>query len=108
MLQVTNTSLRAGSQVVQLYVAPPSTTSIGRPVKELKAFRKIHLEARGSTEVSIEFDKVLSTSFWDEGRDKWCSEAGEYKVLVGTSSQDVPLEAAFAVERTRYWKGLTP
>ena len=89
-------------------MAPPSTTSIGRPVKELKAFRKIRLEAHGSTEVSIEFDKVLSTSFWDEGRDKWCSEAGEYTVLVGTRSQDTPMEATFAVESTRYWKGLTP
>ncbi|KAJ4138466.1 hypothetical protein NW768_002300 [Fusarium equiseti] len=108
VLQVTNTGSRAGSQVVQVYVAPPSTASIGRPVKELKAFRKIHLEAHESAEVSIEFDKVLSTSFWDEARNKWCSEAGEYKVMIGTSSQDTRLEAAFAVERTKYWKGLAP
>ncbi|KAK0388796.1 hypothetical protein NLU13_5039 [Sarocladium strictum] len=107
-LQITNKGSRAGAQVVQVYVAPPATTSIERPVKELKAFRKIYLEAQESREVSIELDTAFCTSYWDECRDKWCSEAGDYKLLVGTSSADTPLEASFSVCTTKYWKGLAP
>ncbi|EFQ35754.1 glycosyl hydrolase family 3 N terminal domain-containing protein [Colletotrichum graminicola M1.001] len=107
-LRVSNRGLSAGAQVVQVYVAPSATTSIQRPVKELKAFRKIYLEAQEGREVSIEFDAVLSTSYWDEGRDKWCSEAGDYKVMVGFSSADTPLEASFRMSKTKYWKGIAP
>lgn len=107
-LQVANRSSLGGAQVLQVYVAPPATTSIERPVKELKAFRKIYLEAQEHREISIEFDPVLSTSHWDEGRSKWCSEAGDYNVLVGTSSADTPLNASFTVSKTKYWKGLSP
>jgi beta-glucosidase len=107
-LQVSNTGPCAGAEVVQVYVAPPATTSIGRPLKELKAFHKISLKAQESRAISIEFDTVLSTSYWDEGRDQWCSEVGEYKVLVGTSSADTPLEASFALNKTKYWRGVAP
>ena len=107
-LQVANRSSLGGAQVLQVYVAPPATTSIKRPVKELKAFRKIYLEAQEHREISIESDPVLPTSYWDEGRSKWCSEAGDYNVLVGTSSADTPLNASFTVSKTKYWKGLSP
>lgn len=107
-LEISNKGSVAGAEVVQVYVAPPSTSRIQRPVKELKAFRKVYLEAGESKEVSIQFDAVLSTSYWDEGRDKWCSEAGEYQILVGTSSASTPLKATFTVQKTKYWKGLSP
>ncbi|KAJ4113972.1 hypothetical protein NW760_000864 [Fusarium oxysporum] len=107
-LEMTNTGFRAGAQVVQVYVAPPTTMAVARPVKELKAFRKVYLEAGEKRQITIDMNTVLSTSYWHEGRDKWCSERGEYRVLVGTSSADTPLEATFAVDKTRYWTGLTP
>ncbi|RKK76020.1 putative beta-glucosidase I [Fusarium oxysporum] len=107
-LEMTNTGSRAGAQVVQVYVAPPTTMAVARPVKELKAFRKVYLEAGEKRKITIDIDTVLSTSYWHEGRDKWCSERGEYRVLVGTSSADTPLEATFAVDKTRYWTGLAP
>lgn len=107
-VQLSNTGSRSGSEVVQVYVAPPAKTSVQRPVKELKAFRKVHLEAGESKQITIDLDTVLSTSYWDEARDKWCSEAGEHRLLVGTSSADTPLQASLNVERTRHWKGLSP
>ncbi|UZP40278.1 hypothetical protein NXS19_008094 [Fusarium pseudograminearum] len=107
-LLVTNTGSRAGAEVIQVYVAPSSTTSIARPVKELKAFRKVHLEAGEDRQITIEMDAVLSTSYWHEARGKWCSEKGAYSILVGTSSTDTPLQAAFKVSKTRYWTGLVP
>jgi hypothetical protein len=51
-------------------------------------------------------DVPYSTSFWDEYRDKWCSEAGVYKVSVGTSSAGDHLSDSFNVDKTTYWKGL--
>ncbi|KAF5229919.1 hypothetical protein FAUST_10083 [Fusarium austroamericanum] len=107
-LRVTNTGSRAGAEVIQVYVAPPLTTAVARPVKELKAFRKVRLEAGEEKQILIEMDAVLSTSYWHEGRDKWCSEKGQYDVLVGTSSADTPLKASFEVNKTSYWTGLAP
>ncbi|KAM5522692.1 glycosyl hydrolase family 3 N terminal domain-containing protein [Fusarium oxysporum f. sp. phaseoli] len=73
-LEMTNTGSRAGAQVVQVYVAPPTTMAVARPVKELKSFRKVYLEAGEKRQITIDMDTVLSTSYWHEGRDKWCSE----------------------------------
>lgn len=50
---VTNVGSRPGSHVVQFYVAPLSP-SVTRPVQELKAFAKVHLQPGASTEVVIE------------------------------------------------------
>ena len=46
-VEVSNTGLRAGSTVVQLYVRDP-VAQYARPIRELKAFRKIHLDPGAS------------------------------------------------------------
>ena len=104
-LAVSNTGSRAGAEVIQVYVNARSP-SINRAVKELKGFKKVCLEAGEKAEVEIEVDKKYATSFWDEGRDAWIVEKGEYQVLVGTSSQGSFLEGSFEVEETWWWNGL--
>jgi beta-glucosidase len=104
-LQVTNTGSGAGAEVIQVYVNA-RTPSINRAVKELKGFKKVYLEAGEKIKVEIEVDKKYATSFWDEGRDSWIAEEGEYRVLVGNSSQGDFLEANFEVEKTWWWNGL--
>jgi hypothetical protein len=64
------------------------------------------LEPRAKAAVKMVLDVPYSTSFWDEYRDKWCSEAGVYKVSVGTSSAGDHLSDSFNVDKTTYWKGL--
>ncbi|CAG99696.1 beta-glucosidase H [Kluyveromyces lactis] len=95
----------AGSEVVQVYIAA-TESSVSRAVKELKGFKKVLLQP-GQTETA-KIDLVLkdSVSFFDEEVGKWCSEAGQYKVLVGTSSDDIVLSESFDVEKTSYWSGL--
>lgn len=105
-LSVSNTGDREGAEIIQVYVSA-CRPSIGRPVKELQGFQKVWLE-KGETKVfDIEVDKKLATSFWDEGRDQWIVEKGEYRVLVGNSSRcEKFLEESFEVEETYWWTEL--
>lgn len=80
--------------------------SINRPPKELKGFKKVFLEAEETREVQVEMEKKYAISFWDEGRDAWIVEAGEYGVLVGTSSQGGFLEGELKEGQTWWWTGL--
>ncbi|KAJ5332552.1 hypothetical protein MYU51_018991 [Penicillium brevicompactum] len=102
--KVRNTGSRSGAEVIQVYVAPISPP-IKRPVKELKEFRKIFLEASAQSTVSIPMDLVRATSFWDEKSGNWCSHSGAYNVMVGTSSRGVFLERTVEVGETVFWSG---
>jgi beta-glucosidase len=82
-VNVTNTGKREGSEVVQLYIRDV-VSSVTRPVKELKDFKKIALKA-GETQTvtfTITPDKL---SFYSKEM-KRIVEAGEFEVMIGTSS----------------------
>lgn len=104
-VSVKNTGPRAGAEVIQVYVASVSPP-IKRPVKELKEFTKIYLEANSQELVKLNLDLVRATSFWDEKASSWRSEADTYTILVGTSSRGNFLEAEVVVKETTYWSGL--
>lgn len=107
---LSNTGSRAGAEVVQVYVVPPvsseTSSKISRPIKELKGFMKVHLEAQQTKRVEIPIDVVRATSFWNEEYDSWCSERGQYQVLVGTSSRGTFLKSTLEVTETTNWRGL--
>nr|ATQ35958.1 beta-glucosidase [Talaromyces piceae] len=105
VVTVSNTGKAAGAEVVQLWVQPPVTTGIKRPVRELKGFAKVYLEPGETKEVKIAVEKKLATSFWDEIRQSWASVEGEYSVLITGTGPDT-LSASFKIESTRYWLGL--
>jgi beta-glucosidase len=87
-VSVTNTGSREGSEVVQLYIRD-LISSVTRPVKELKDFKKITLKA-GETQTvtfTITPDKL---SFYNRDMKK-IVEAGEFEIMVGTASDDVQL-----------------
>jgi beta-glucosidase len=104
-LKITNTGPSPGAEVIQAYISP-RTPSIARPVKELKGFTKVFLQAGESKTAEIVIPRKYATSFYHEGRDAWASEAGVYDVLLGSSSVVLPLKGDFEVEKTTYWKGL--
>ncbi|KAH7241241.1 beta-glucosidase [Fusarium tricinctum] len=113
-VDVNNTGSRAGAAVVQAYVKPPHATpltafpldTITRSSKELKGFAKIHLEAGANGTAKMELDVLRATSYWSETEDCWCSDAGEYTILVGTSSRCEFLERTFTVRQSTTWTGL--
>lgn len=80
--------------------------SINRPVQELKGFKKVFLEVKERKEVLVQMDKKYALSFWDEGREAWIVEKGEYGVLVGRSSQGPFLEESIEEGKTWWWSGL--
>lgn len=106
---VKNTGTRKGAEVVQVYVAPKQKAKINRPVKELRGFDKVELEAGEEKVVSVEVETKYAVSYWDEGRGKWCGEKGEYEVLVSDSSEATEgktVRGGFSVEKTFWWSGL--
>ncbi|OOF92137.1 glycoside hydrolase family 3 protein [Aspergillus carbonarius ITEM 5010] len=104
-ITVKNTGPIPGAEVIQLWVLPPAVTGVNRPVRELKGFTKVFLHPGEEKKVEIVVEKKLATSWWDEQREKWVSEKGDYGVLV-TGTGEGELRDQFKVERTRYWLGL--
>ncbi|KAH7176837.1 glycoside hydrolase superfamily [Dactylonectria macrodidyma] len=105
-LEITNTGSLPGSEVVQLYIASDeTTTSIGRPKKELKGFTKVSLSPGATKSLKIPFDR-FTTAFWDEELSTWVCEKGKYRVLVGPSSQKIVLEGVLELDETSTWSGV--
>lgn len=96
--KIKNTGLCDGAEVAQLYVSDVEST-IYRPVKELKGFKKVFLKAGEEKEVSIELDK-RAFAFYNVNAHDWQVESGEFKILVGASSRDIKLEASLNVQST--------
>jgi len=88
---VTNTGEREGSPVVQLYVSD-DMSSAPRPAKELKAFAKVKLAAGESRRVMLALDDRAFAFYRPEAK-HWLVEAGSFTLMVGTSSDDLPVSA---------------
>ncbi|ODQ58555.1 glycoside hydrolase family 3 protein [Wickerhamomyces anomalus NRRL Y-366-8] len=102
-LTIKNVGSYDGAEVVQLYVGSKKL-NIQKPVKELKAFTKVELKQNVKSDISFKLNLGKSTAFFDELKNKWVSEKGEYFVYVGTSSSDLKaLKADFSIEKTTSW-----
>jgi beta-glucosidase len=91
---VKNTGTRAGDEVVQLYTRQ-LTSSLDRPVIELKGFQRIHLLPGEARKVSF----ILSTPVL-QSLDKdlhWVVEPGDYQIMIGASSRDLRLREILKV-----------
>lgn len=94
--KVKNTGDVAGAEIAQVYVADKEST-IFRPEKELKAFKKVFLEPGEEKEITVELSK-RAFAFYNVNINDWCVEAGEFDILVAASSRDVKLSAAVNVD----------
>jgi beta-glucosidase len=93
---VTNTGECAGKEVVQLYVSDEAS-SLPRPPKELKGFKKVALDPGESATVEFVLDQ-RALSFYDPYRKQWVAEPGGFEVLVGGSSRDIRVKAGFSLK----------
>ncbi len=93
---VTNTGAVAGDEIAQLYVALPDSKII-RPKRELRGFKRISLQPGESKEVTIPFtDRTFA--YFDVNTNAWQTEAGDYDILIGASSEDIRLTAELSVD----------
>lgn len=86
-VNVTNTGKRDGAEVVQLYVSD-SESSVDRPDKELKAFKKVFLKAGETRRVEMTLG-ARDFSFWDEKTKNWKAEPGQFVIRLGNSSRNI-------------------
>jgi beta-glucosidase len=92
--RVKNTGARAGEEVAQLYLNDV-ISSVSRPVKELRGFRKIALAPGEQKEVEFTLD-FEALSLLDQNM-KRVVEPGVFEVMIGASSADVRLKGTFEV-----------
>lgn len=88
-LTVKNTGSREGAEVVQIYVHDDSS-SVTRPDKELKAFKKVFLQPGESKEIEFNLNEE-AFRFFDEHSRKWIVEPGAFTILAGNSSRNIKL-----------------
>ena len=93
---VANTGERKGKETVQLYIKDVKS-SVERPEKELKGFKKVELNPGETKEVKFELDRK-ALSFFDAEKHQWIMEPGDFEVLVGASSADIRSKAKFKAE----------
>ena len=86
-VKVKNTGKRAGKTVVQLYVEAPETEVV-RPVRELKGFEKIFLEAGEEKTVTFTLDK-RAFAYWNTYIRDWYAEEGSYQVMIGENADQM-------------------
>ena len=95
-ITVTNEGPYDGAEVVQLYIRD-EYASVTRPVKELKAFKRIFLKNGESATVTFDITPEMLQCFGAENR--WSVEPGEFTIMVGSSSADEDLQAiSYVVE----------
>ncbi len=89
-----NTGTRAGDEVVQLYVRHIDS-AISRPLKELKAFSRIHLRPKEEkvVKLSLPFSRL---AYWDAEADRWTVEKDQIELIVGGSSVDARVRKTLA------------
>ena len=83
---VTNDGSRAGKEVVELYIRD-LVGSITRPVKELKGFQKLGLNAGESKQVSFDITPEELRFYNNELKYDW--EPGDFVIMIGGNSRDV-------------------
>ncbi len=97
-VKVKNTGNLKGKEIVQLYVEDLESSVI-RPIKELKEFTKVELEANEEKEITFTLGK-RAFAYYNTTISDWHVETGDFNILVGGSSACLPLKATIKVNST--------
>lgn len=84
---IKNTGSREGQEIVQLYVSDKKS-SLPRPVKELKAFKKVKLAPGKEKQVSFTIAKD-ALSFYNPAQKGWVAEPGKFEAVIAASATDI-------------------
>ncbi|MDR3734286.1 MAG: glycoside hydrolase family 3 C-terminal domain-containing protein [Acidobacteriaceae bacterium] len=92
---VANDSERNGTEIAQLYLAPPRG-EIRRPVRELKGFARVSLDPHEKKTVHFTLHRD-DFAYWDEASHGWKVPLGTYKIEAGESASNIPLTSSLSI-----------
>lgn len=98
-INVKNTGKTAGKETVQLYISDKKST-LPRPVKELKGFRKVELAPGEEKSVTFTIGKD-ELSYFDDTKHEWVAEPGAFEALFGSSSRDIRASLPFTLTASK-------
>jgi beta-glucosidase len=105
-LKIKNVGRTAGKEVVQLYIRE-LRPKVVRPEKELKAFVKVALQPGEEKTVGFQLES-RDLAYYDVRLNDWVVSPGQFELLVGASSRDLPLRQTIEVRATEQrWMPLT-
>ncbi|MBN2279104.1 MAG: glycoside hydrolase family 3 C-terminal domain-containing protein [Candidatus Marinimicrobia bacterium] len=93
-VDVSNTGKMDGKETVQLYIRQ-EFCSITRPVKELKAFKKIEIKKGEKKQVTLKI-KLKDCGYYNK-QGEYLLEPGKFKIMVGSSSEDIKINQTFEI-----------
>ena len=99
---VTNIGDRSGAEVVQAYVSD-AKCSLERPIKELKAFRKVTVAPGQTQNATLSFDR-RAFAFYNPTTKLWTIEPGKFEILIGTASNRITAKIPVEVKEEITWK----
>jgi beta-glucosidase len=96
--RITNTGMRDGAEIVQLYMTPPPSP-VERPIRQLVGFARVEIKAGQSKNVTmlLEYDPQR-LGYWDTHRQGWVVQPGEMKLIVSRSSADSDLSGSVELQ----------
>ena len=94
-VDITNEGERSGDEIVQLYVGYDGSR-VDRAVKDLKGFRRVHLEPLETKRVTMQL-KARDLAYYDVTSKGWKTEQIKYRISVGASSRDIRRSADLVV-----------
>jgi beta-glucosidase len=91
---VKNTGKRAGAEIAQVYATLPA--GLGEPPKRLAGWAKVHLAPGESQAVNVTIEPLF-LSIFDADKSGWRLAPGDYRIMVGGSSRNLPLSAELKI-----------
>jgi beta-glucosidase len=98
-VDVTNTGMVAGKEVVQVYVHDHKSRLV-RPPKELKGFAKVELQPGETKTVTLRLD-FRAFAYYHPAYKQWITEDGEFNILIGASSTDIRCAQTVTLQSTQ-------
>lgn len=94
-VSVKNVGGMDGDEVCQVYIQYPQLERM--PVKELKAFKRVHVEKgkEGLLQFAIPAKELQK---WDIRQKQWVLYPGTYSILIGSSSEDIRLRSSILID----------
>ncbi len=94
-IKIKNAGKHDGDEVVQVYFQYPQLS--GMPVKELKSFKRLSLkiDEEGMANFSVPLAELQR---WNSENHQWKLYAGNYKIVIGSNSDDEKLSASFTLK----------